>query len=124
MQNFALLIIPFSKRHTYFKNVVLKVVNVCKMKELLTCQNQKKTLKKVCNKKNAALCFMLDGYNKKHGGLALLTLWPQFFIPPGKQFFRFCEKAVNFLMLMVQNTLMGGTWWREIVRHLERRRKE
>ena len=65
MQNFAFLIIPFSKRHTYFKNVVLKVVNVCKMKELLTCQNQKKTLKKVGNKKNAALCFMLDGYNKK-----------------------------------------------------------
>ena len=66
MQNFALLIIPFSKRHTYFKNVVLKVVNVCKMKELLTCQNQKKTLEKVYNKKKAALCFMLVGYNKKN----------------------------------------------------------
>ena len=75
-------------------------------------------------KKKAALCFMLVGYNKKHGGLALLTLWPQFFIPPGKQFFRFSVKAVNFLMLMEQNALMGGTWWRKIVRHLERRRKE
>ena len=64
MQNFALLIIPFSKRHTYFKNVVLKVVNVCKMKELLTCQNQKKTLRKV-HKKKAALCFMLVEYTKK-----------------------------------------------------------
>ena len=98
MQNFSINYSFLAKGILFEKCIVLKVVNVCKIKELLTCQNQgeENVGKKFIKRRQQTLCFMLVGYNRKTWRPCTLHsyMWPQFFIPPGKEFFRFCEKAV------------------------------